>query len=368
MAQNRKYYRTDRIRKENAQYNIVFGERSNGKTYAVEDDGLKDYCENGNQLGLIRRWYEDFSGKRGQQMFDALVKNGLVEKYTNGQWTDITYQSSRWYLSKWDEEKQKRVMKEEPFCFAFALSSGEHDKSTSYPKIKTILFDEFISRRAYIPNEFIEFQNILSTIIRDRDDVKIFMCGNTVNQFCPYFDEMGLTNILKMQKGSIDVYSYGDSGLRVAVEYCDTYVKGKKSDKYFAFNNPKLNMITKGDWELALYPHLPMEYTHKDIKFTYFIDFYNNKLQCEIIQNGNDIFTYIHRKTTPFKYVDKDLIYSQDYSSKPNWRRKITKPTDEIGKRIYKFFVEDKVFYQDNNIGEIVRNYLIWSNTDKGII
>lgn len=368
MAQKQKYYNLKNILKEDAQYNVIFGERSNGKTYSVEDKSLYDFCKYGHQLAIIRRWYDDFSGKRGQQMFDALVKNGLVEKYTDGKWNDITYRSSRWYLSKWDEKGQKTIVNEVPFCYAFALSTGEHDKSTSYPNVKNILFDEFISRRAYIPNEFIEFQNILSTIIRDRDDVKIFMCGNTVNQFCPYFDEMGLTNILKMKKGMIDVYSYGESGLRVAVEYCDTYVKGKKSDKYFAFNNPKLNMITKGDWEIAIYPHLPHEYEPKDIKFTYFIQFHKNILQCEIIKVKKDLFTYIHKKTTPLRKIDKDIIFSCDYSPKDNWRRKLTKPKDEIGKRIYEFYINDRVFYQDNTIGEIVRNYLLWSNTDKGIL
>lgn len=369
MAQN-KYYRTDRIRKEKAQYNVIIGERSNGKTYSVEDYALEKHGRTGEQLALIRRFSEDFVGKRGQQMFTALVQNGLVSKYTNGKWTDIHYQSSRWYLAKWDEKGEKKIVNNEPFCYAFSLNSNEHDKSTSYPNITTVLFDEFITRKGYIPNEFIEFQNTLSTIIRDRDNVEIFMCGNTVNQFCPYFDEMGLTNVLKMKKGAIDVYTYGQSGLKVAVEYCDTSEKrkGKKSDKYFAFDNPKLNMITKGDWEIALYPHLPNKYTNKDIMFTYFIEFYNNILQCEIIGTKDGYFTYIHRKTTPFKYLDKDLIFSQEYSPLPNWRRKLTKPIDDIGKRVYKFFVEDKVFYQDNNIGEIVRNYLMWSNTDKGIL
>ena len=37
------------------------------------------------------------------------------------------------------------------------------------------------------------FMNVLSTIIRDRENIKIFMLGNTVNKYCPYFDEMGLT-------------------------------------------------------------------------------------------------------------------------------------------------------------------------------
>ncbi|MGC5276152.1 hypothetical protein ACPXAM_23725, partial [Escherichia coli] len=86
-----------------------------------------------------------------------------------------------------------------------------------------------------------------------------YMLGNTVNKYCPYFAEMGLEHIPKMTQGTIDVYAYGNSDLTVAVEYCkspDSKVK-EASHKYFAFNNPKLEMITGGAWELNIYPHLP---------------------------------------------------------------------------------------------------------------
>ena len=358
-----KYYSLRNVLTKNAIYNLILGERSNGKTYAVEEYCLREFCESGymNQMGLIRRWRDDFVGKNGQQMFEALVNNGLVEKYTKGEWTGIKYYSSRWYLCKYDDKLDKTITMDKPFAYAFSLSTNEHDKSTSYPNIKNILFDEFASRKGYLPDEFIAFMNTLSTIIRDRDDVKVFMCANTVDQYCPYFKEMGLRNILKMQQGVIDVYEYGDSGLRVAVEYCATTNKTKKSNKYFAFDNPKLKMITNGAWELDIYPHLPLKYEKKDIKYTYFIEFSNELLQCEIIKVKTDrvnIFTYIHSKTTPLKDRKKDRIYSLNYTPKPNHRLCITKPQDELDTYILSFYKNGKVFYQNNQVGEIVRSYI----------
>lgn len=365
---NKKYYSLERILKEKATYNIIIGERSNGKTFSVQSYGLEQYCKTGNQMALVRRWNDDYTGKRGSQTFEALVQNGLVSKFTNGEWTDIKYQSSRWYLAKYDSDLEKLIVKDEPFCYAFSLNTSEHDKSTSYPRVKNVLFDEFLTRGMYLTDEFTVFMNVLSTIIRDRDDVTIFMCGNTVNQFSPYFTEMGLTNIRKMKAGDIDIYSYGESLLKVAVEYCDTAIKnkGKKSDKYFAFNNPKLNMITNGSWELALYPHLPKKYNQLDIMSTYYIQFSGIILQCEIVgkTKENSYFTYIHRKTTEFKYPDKDMIYSTTFSDKPNWSRKITKPRNEYERKIWYFFSSEKVFYQDNEVGEIVRNYIQWCKTE----
>ena len=186
------------------------------------------------------------------------------------------------------------------------------------------------------------------------------MLGNTVNRHCPYFNEMGLRHVKEMKEGDIDIYRYGESDLTVAVEYTPTNKKGKASDFYFAFDNPKLSMITGGKWEIDVYPHCPVKYKPKDILFTYFIEFDGNLLQCEIVQKDDDIFTFIHPKTTELQNPETDLIYSPEFSSRPNWKRKITKPQTEREKKIAYFYINDKVFYSDNETGEIVRNYLIW--------
>ena len=357
-----KFWDIRNILSKHAKYNVIFGERSNGKTYGVLQYGLEQYFEHGSRLGIIRRWEEDFRGKQANTMFDALIENGVVHKLSKGKWNSIIYQSHRWYLCKRDLMNPKNVViDEEPVAYAFALSSDEHYKSSSYPKIRTILFDEFLTRGSYLPDEFIKFTSILSTIIRLRDDVTIFMCGNTVNQYSPYFVEMGLTNIKNMTRGKIDLYSYGDSGLTVAVEFSDFPTKEKKSNVYFAFNNPKLEMIKSGAWEMDIYPHLPVKYKPKDIEYMYFIVFDNQTLQCEIINIDDMSFTYIHRKTTEIK--DNDgyyMVYSQETNPKPNYRKKITKPVYPIEKTIVSYFIKDKVFYQDNEIGELVRNYLEW--------
>lgn len=360
-----KYYSLAPILSKDAQYNIIFGERSNGKTYAILDHILEDFCKHGNQGALVRRWKEDFRGKRGQQMFDALVTDGRVSQLTNGKYTKVYSYSGKWYLANPDARTGKMVSAPEPFCFGFALSDVEHDKSTSYPKVKTIFFDEFLTRQYYLPDEFVTFMNVVSTIVRQRSDVRIFMAGNTVNQYCPYFTEMGLTHIKEMDKGAIEVYKYGDSKLRVAVEYADSISKkGKPSDIYFAFDNPKLTMITGGSWEMAMYPHLPYKYLPQNVLFTYFMKFNDELLQCEIIHIKNSLFTYIHRKTTPIQNEDKDIIYSLEYDPRPNHIRNMRHCSLPFNKKIGQFFADNQVFYQDNEVGEIVRNYLVQCSHD----
>lgn len=353
-----KFYSLKNILSKDAQYNVIFGERSNGKTYAVLKYGVERFIESGEQMAIVRRWSDDFTGKRGQVMFDALISNNEISKLSGGEWTSIYYYASRWYLCRYEDNM--RVTCETPLAYGFSISAMEHDKSTAYPDITTIMFDEFLTRTIYIKDEFVLFMNVLSTIIRHRTNVKIFMLGNTVNKYCPYFSEMGLTHVKTMKAGTIDVYHYGDSELTVAVEYTAANKAGKASDMYFAFDNPKLSMITGGAWEIDIYPHCPVHYKPNEVLFTYFIEFAGDILQCEIVQHEDLYFTFVHRKTTELKDPDHDLIYTTEYDPRPNFKRKINKPRSDIEKKIAEFYTKDKIFYADNETGEIMRNYLIW--------
>ena len=363
-----KWYSLKNILAKKAVYNMIIGKRSNGKTFAVQEKIIEDYVNFGHQGAIIRRWEEDYRGRRGQATFQALVDKGIVTKLTKGEWTGITYRSAKWYFSKYDSDLDKIIISEVPFCYAFALTMAEHDKSTSYPNVKNILFDEFITRYSYLPEEFMLFTNVLSTIIRERDDVVIFMLGNTINKYCPYFAEMNI-DVSKQEQGTIEVYKYvGHEDLTVAVEYCG---EGKSktnrlgSDKYFGFDNPKLQMVTKGLWEIANYPHIPIKYTKDNIIYQYIIKFQNEVLMCNIIAISENIFTFIHKWTSGIP--NNMIVYSTEYSSNPFYHRRITKPMSKIERFIAKFFVNEKIFYSTNEVGEIVRNYLQWCNTDKGI-
>lgn len=362
--------------KINARYFIGFGKRSNGKTYQLKElglngnaeFGLKGYIQDGTQFAYVRRWKEDFRGKRGATFFDDMVKKGLIKKWTKGQWDNIYYYSNRWYLARYDEKLDTMIKDVEPCGYAFAISEMEHDKSTSYPGIRYIFFDEFLTRGIMLPDEFVQFMNVVSTIVRDRTDVLIFMMGNTVNFDSPYFYEMGLTHVRDMQQGDIDVYNYGDTDLHVVIEYIKDNVdeRGKTgSDVYYAFNNLKLQMITSGSWEIGLYPHKPFDYKLSEIKFKYFIIYGQDTLQCEIICHEKQWITFIHKKTGDIKNPDVDLVFSTGFDTRRNWRRKIMKYNDDLGEAIWKFYADDRVYYQSNTVGEIVRNYLLWCQSDR---
>ena len=355
-----------KLMKTGGRYLICFGERSNGKTFQALLYGMKEYLKHGSQIAIIRRFREDFRGKRAAAYWDNLVYDGKghnhIEELTKGKYTCVQYYAGKWYLSNYDEGEQKYINAPEPFAYAFALTEMEHEKGNSYPHIKTIIYDEFMTRGAYLPDEFILFMNTISTIVRGRDDVKIIMCANTVSQYCPYFEEMGLNHVRQMKKGDIDIYNYGDSGLKVAVEYCDSPNTFKASDIYFAFDNPQLKMITGGAWEFDIYPHLLTKYDQKEIIFIYFVIFEEHILQADVVLKENVAFTFIHKKTTPIKHENQDIVFTTEANDKNNYLGRLTKPTTKAGKKLYMFFVNNKVFYQSNEVGEIMHHYLDWSN------
>ena len=378
------FYDLTNILSKDCVYSIIYGERSNGKTYAVCKHFLEEYAESKKEIAIIRRFETEFTKGKGKEIFDNLIYNeyvgNQVEVIFKGRYNFIEYISGRWYLEYRKDlvsdkyAKKERIRGEDelenkvgtirmknPFAYAFALNLETSYKSgKGYPYVKNILFDEFITRDLPLINEFTIFQNLLSTIIRKKEDCKIFMCGNTINKYSEYFEEMGLNHVRQQKQGTIDVYKYGDTELSVAVEFSDSPVKTKQQTKYFAFDNPKIKMITTGTWEIDIYPHLPEEFVPKDVVLTYYIEFHEDILECKIIAKKDKTFTFIHRKTTPIKEDNTRRVYSINTNVKPNYRRNILKPLSKQDSIILSYFKKDKVFYQNNEIGNIVDNYLKW--------
>lgn len=355
----KKYYNLKKILSFNADYNLIIGERSNGKTYGVLKHCIEEYTKNKNRFVYIRRWKEDIIGKRGDVIFTSLIQNGEISKLTNGEYTNAILQGGKFYFANYDDKLKKFIPSSDYFCHLVSLSDMEHDKSLSFSGVTNIVFDEFLTRRYYLKDEFMLFMNVLSTIIRDRKDVKIFMLGNTVNKYCPYFTELGI-NVDDLKQGNVDLYHYGDSELTLAIEYCDDGQRNKKeSNKYFAFNNPRLNMIKSGAWELDIYPHLPPEYKIKDneILFNFYVLFADKIIQGDIVQRENDIFLFFHYKTTEIKDTRNSLIYTLNNTVNINYRRNLLKGMGKLENKINVLFAMNKVFYQSNEIGEIIHNY-----------
>ena len=357
-----------------AHYRIMVGERSNGKSYAVLNYHLDKFIKSGytEPLAIIRRWEEDFRGANSQKTcYDSLCHNGegknVIEEKTEGIFNGVEYYNGRYYLTQNEIQKdgtKKVVRTSYIIAYAFSINASEHYKGAQFPTITTILFDEFITQQQYLPDEFTLFMNLLSTIIRQRDNLEVFLCANSISRYCPYIKEMGLTKFKTQEIGTINTYSYGNSDLKVALFLTDSAPKStKKSNVYFAFNNPKLNMITGGDsiWQMGIYPHSPIKFDHeKDVVFKYWIVFDGEEYECEIVQKDNYLFTFIHPHTSNVKHQETDVIFNTEqildnYHQYSLLRSNL--PTDFMSK-INLFYKSKQVYFSDNSTGNAISSYL----------
>jgi hypothetical protein len=77
-------------------------------------------------------------------------------------------------------------------CYFVALSKTQQKKSVSYPRVKTIIFDEFIIDRGvihYMANEVKAFNDFYSTVDRYKDKTRVLFLANSVSIMNPYFIE-----------------------------------------------------------------------------------------------------------------------------------------------------------------------------------
>lgn len=357
--QLQKYYDIEPLWSKNYTYAMAIGMRSNGKTYAALKKCLELYAQTGDQFAVIRTWADDFKGKGGVTLFDPLINNGVIDDLFNGEYTTVIYKSERWYLASFDD-KGKAVLAPEPFAWAFPLTTYIHDKGSSYPKIKNVIYDEFMID-GYLPEGIVDtFFNCLSTIIRDKDDVKIIMIANTVNIYSPFFDAFGI-DARKLVQGEIAEYRYADNPhLVVGVEFCDPVYRTEKQNKYFAFGRSSTSdMITTGKWQLPHYPRPPIKYVPKDVKFCCFVKYKELIIQIDVIRGPYYFIAIAHKKSGEIKNPERDIIYDSTYEGlQRNIIKNIYTSDTEFSRRLLLLKLEHKFYYSDNIVGESIRNWL----------
>lgn len=356
------YYNIAPIDATGAIYRLIVGQRSNGKTYSVCKHIVEDYFNEGKRGAYIRRYEESITPKNLQSLFNPHLQ--LIWELSEHKWNSIFYRAKEFHLCAIDSEGKIIAKDDTAFCITAAINTSENTKGEDRGEVHTIVFDEFMTRSGYLNNEFVRFMNLLSTLIRDRENAVVYMLANTVNKYCPYFAEMGLKHIDKLAQGEIAIYNYGSSDLTVAVELCDEVQATKQTaSKYFAFDNPQLQMITRGAWEFQIYPRAPYKILPEDIVLKFYIQFAEQLLACEVVhstlkQYCNDVFIFVHPQTKDISIDDNTIMYVSDFSSCRMHVRFLKDQPTEGHKLIYSLIQRKAVCFSDNDTGEVFRNWL----------
>lgn len=169
------YYSSNELRSHQCQINFVFGERGNGKSYEGKKIMIKDFLNNGNQSVYIRRRETDIDN----------VKDNFFEDIKS-EFEDCEFKVRGNY----------GYINDEIAIYFIALSTSMKRKSSPFPKVKTILFDEYIEpsfkKPNYIKNEMFILFELINTIVRKRNDWKLFLLGNLISFVNPFFTEFGI--------------------------------------------------------------------------------------------------------------------------------------------------------------------------------
>jgi len=335
----KKYYRLDSILKTNAEYLMLLGMRSNGKSYAVKEFLLEKAFNENEKFVYLRRYKDDIK----QYYVESYFSDMPIEKITKGIYDQIIAWQGYIYFAKSNEDPTKppaRGTKIGRYC---ALNEAVRYKSNAFVNYKYIDYEEFITDGVYLSEEPEKLQQFISTVARDQN-ITVFLIGNTISRVCPYFSQWQLSGTLRQKPGTIEIYrQHDDKGnltASIAVENC-TIVEN--TSKMFFGNATK--QILSGEWDVKASPRLPGKIEDFEsiynMQIAYQMFIFNIKL---LIDEEGCIYTYVY----PGKELKKDgRILSTDFSTSPQTTTCFNK-NNRAECRIIDCFNNGKVCFSDN--------------------
>ena len=350
------------------QFNLIFGERSNGKTTAGLLKIIEDYTAGLGNGVYVRQMDMDLKGQRGANIMTSLMYGGpnkdvnLIAQASGGEYDQVKYYSRAWYLGKTLEDGGV-AWEKEPYCYSMAISNAKHDKSATPPRVRNVVYDEFIPiDGSYLVDETAMFRQLLSTVIRDVDTVQVFLFANSITWNSPYFDLFGAAKkVREMAQGDTIVLTMRqpETGveMKVALEYCAS-TGGKKSDVYFVFADSSSAMITDGKFAVPEYPECPHHFTRKNVKCTYWFEMNNGEIiRSRLMKVGRDLFVFSdHVEPEVFAAIKdekRDMFYSLEFSGKRNhYVSPLQRQPDTRTHYLVDAFASNRMFFATNEVGE----------------
>ena len=334
------HYNLDNIDKLGARFNLIYGERSNGKSYQLKHKkGVEKYLKTGRRFILMRRWKEEITTEKIEQYFQDVD----VVKLTNGKYNCITLYRKSLYLSIYDNEtgKTKRFDK---IGYVVALSTEQNYAGASYLDVDDIIFEEFMSRSVYMANESNKLMNFYATVDRKRLTTRLWLVGNTISRVCPYINDWGLHSVISSQKqGTIKeiIINGNEEKIKIAIEYC------KSTGQSSGTIGTNAEMINTGAWETAPQPHLPKSIKEYKKLYTFGFQYQNFKFLCNLLQDRETKETVWF--VFPFfkEFKNNQIVFSDVVKVSKYWQRdiyNISIKNDKL-KNLFMSFKENKIFY-----------------------
>lgn len=189
------YYSYSRVLSYNALLNILIGERGVGKTYGATKFVTEQYIKKKHEFVYIRRYKTELH-KSLPKFFKGLIKNEEFKDH------------------KLEVKGNNIYIDDVVAGYGMTLSTAQSLKSSNFPNVKYIIFDEFIIEEGqghYLKNEVSSFLGLIETIAR-MNNVRVFLLGNAADPVNPYFLffdlELPYNNDIKLFKDGLILLQY----------------------------------------------------------------------------------------------------------------------------------------------------------------
>lgn len=173
------FYSLRKTNSFNCHINIIIGARGTGKTFSVKQMLTNQFIEQGKKFAWVRdtvdakkelcdndgaKFFEDFSLMKNPQFISGCIK------------------------------KSEFIINEKHAGTCLPASVFQRYKGNSFQSISTVVYDEFIRERGRISNKNNLWStiNTFSTILRTRNDVKIYMLGNALDKGDDFLQFIGV--------------------------------------------------------------------------------------------------------------------------------------------------------------------------------
>lgn len=210
------YYNYDKLFSYNFLIAFVIGERGVGKSFNAKVGVLKKFLKSGEQFIYLRRYKTELDTAL-QTFWDDLQSNGYFEDY------NLSVKKSKMLTEFRCNGK---------VCgYAVPLSTANILKSTAFPNVGTIIYDEFLlddsGTYRYLKNEVTMLLDIIESVFRLRDG-KTILLGNALNVHAsPFFAYWNLS-----LPTDSEFKTFKDGAIVVNYIKNEEYRKAKKESKF----------------------------------------------------------------------------------------------------------------------------------------
>ena len=344
------YYNIDDLMNQNAQYNIVYGERSNGKSYQLKKKVmLTDAILNGDRrFMLVRRTKNEITTEKIERYFSDIN----ISELTDGKYDGITVWRRELFLSYFDYDKFK-FARGKKIGYVVPLENEQDYAGASFLDVDNIVFEEFMSRKKYLADEPNKLMNLYCTVDRKRGTTKLWLCGNSISRVCPYLTDWGLMQTMRTQvQGTIENKTFIVDGepLKMSIEFAP--FSGRSSHVIGSHSR----MLSTGEWQTDPQPHLDKSIKNYDAILHAIFEFAGFTFLARYMvdpETGDKIWficdktkRYPEKEKRTYKICDtisaNKRVFRDPYTVK-SWSPAIESAFDD--------FRENKIFYSDDLCG-----------------